>query len=107
MSGMEQAALHRMAKSIAQLTLCQVTGEEIDAEDRQSTLSAGMVSIVSPSIRFHTTFHYVQFQLGSWLGGASVSTLCLCCFLTHRLLYGIFVLLLVRSCFHLPYQSQR
>ena len=30
MSGMEQAALHRMAKSIAQLTLCQVTGEEIE-----------------------------------------------------------------------------
>ena len=27
---MEQAALHRMAKSIAQLTLCQVTGEEIE-----------------------------------------------------------------------------
>ena len=26
---MEQAALNRMAKSIAQLTLCQVTGEEI------------------------------------------------------------------------------
>ena len=25
-----QAALHRMAKSIAQLTLCQVTGEEIE-----------------------------------------------------------------------------
>ena len=29
-SEMEQAALHRMAKSIAQLTLCQVTGEEIE-----------------------------------------------------------------------------
>ena len=28
-SEMEQAALNRMAKSIAQLTLCQVTGEEI------------------------------------------------------------------------------
>ena len=27
---MEQAALHRMAKSIAQLTFCQVTGEEIE-----------------------------------------------------------------------------
>ena len=27
---MEQAALHRMAKSIAQLTLCQVTGEETE-----------------------------------------------------------------------------
>ena len=27
---MEQAALHRMTKSIAQLTLCQVTGEEIE-----------------------------------------------------------------------------
>jgi len=27
---MEQAALHRMAKSIAQLTLCQVTGKEIE-----------------------------------------------------------------------------
>ena len=27
---MEQAELHRMAKSIAQLTLCQVTGEEIE-----------------------------------------------------------------------------
>ena len=27
---MEEAALHRMAKSIAQLTLCQVTGEEIE-----------------------------------------------------------------------------
>ena len=27
---MEQAALHRMAKSIAQLTLCPVTGEEIE-----------------------------------------------------------------------------
>ena len=27
---MEHAALHRMAKSIAQLTLCQVTGEEIE-----------------------------------------------------------------------------
>ena len=26
---MEQAAVHRMAKSIAQLTLCQVTSEEI------------------------------------------------------------------------------
>jgi len=26
---MEQAALNRMAKSIAQLTLCHVTGEEI------------------------------------------------------------------------------
>ena len=26
---MEQAALNRMAQSIAQLTLCQVTGEEI------------------------------------------------------------------------------
>ena len=29
-SEMEQAALHRMAKSIAQLTLCQVTGKEIE-----------------------------------------------------------------------------
>ena len=29
---------------------------------------------------------------GSWLGGASVSTLCFCCFLAHRLLYGIFVI---------------
>ena len=28
-SEMEQAALNRMAQSIAQLTLCQVTGEEI------------------------------------------------------------------------------
>ena len=28
-SEMEQAALNRMAKSIAQLTLCHVTGEEI------------------------------------------------------------------------------
>ena len=27
---MEQAALHRMATSIAQLTLCQVTSEEIE-----------------------------------------------------------------------------
>ena len=27
---MEQAAVHRMAKSIAQLTLCQVTSEEIE-----------------------------------------------------------------------------
>ena len=29
-SEMEQAALHRISKSIAQLTLCQVTGEEIE-----------------------------------------------------------------------------
>ena len=29
LSEMEQAALNRMAQSIAQLTLCQVTGEEI------------------------------------------------------------------------------
>ena len=29
-SEMEQAALHRMAESIAQLTLCRVTGEEIE-----------------------------------------------------------------------------
>ena len=29
---------------------------------------------------------------GSWLGGASVSALCFCCFLAHRLLYGIFVI---------------
>ena len=29
-SEMEQAALNRMAKSIAQLTLCQVAGEEIE-----------------------------------------------------------------------------
>ena len=27
---MEQAAVHRMVKSIAQLTLCQVTSEEIE-----------------------------------------------------------------------------
>ena len=25
---------------------------------------------------------------GSWLGGALVSALCICCFLAHRLLYG-------------------
>ena len=31
---------------------------------------------------------------GSWLGGALVSALCLCCFLAHRLLYGIVCLLL-------------
>ena len=44
---------------------------------------------------------------GSWLGGALVSALCLCCFMAHRLLYGIFVVLLFRSCFPLPYQSLR
>ena len=38
MSGMEQAALHRMAKSIAQLTLCQVTGEEIETETATNLL---------------------------------------------------------------------
>ena len=27
---------------------------------------------------------------GSWLGGALVSALCICCFLAHRLLYGSF-----------------
>ena len=32
-------------------------------------------------------------------GGALVSALCLCCFLAHRLLYGIFAGLFVRSCF--------
>ena len=31
---------------------------------------------------------------GSWLGGALVSALCLCCFLAHRFLYGIVVVLL-------------
>ena len=29
---------------------------------------------------------------GSKLGGASVSALCFCCFLAHRLLYGIFLI---------------
>ena len=29
----------------------------------------------------------------------NVSALCLCCFLAHRLLYGIFVALVFRSCF--------
>ena len=31
---------------------------------------------------------------GSWLGGALVSALCFCCFLAHRFLYGIVVVLL-------------
>ena len=29
---------------------------------------------------------------GSWLGGALVSALCICCFLTHRFPYGTFVI---------------
>ena len=41
----------------------------------------------------------------AWLGGALVSALCFCCFLAHRVLYGIFVVLLFRFCFPLPYQS--
>ena len=33
---MEQAALHRMAESIAQMTLCQVIGEEIETATKLS-----------------------------------------------------------------------
>ena len=43
---------------------------------------------------------------GSWLGGALVSALCICCFLAHRFLYGT-LWFVVRYCFTLPYQSLR
>jgi hypothetical protein len=42
---MEQAALHRMAESIAQLTLCQVTGEEIE---KAISSRGGMMPVSGP-----------------------------------------------------------
>ena len=40
-------------------------------------------------------------------GGSLGFRLCPCCFPAQRLLYGIFGILLFRSCFLLPYQSLR
>ena len=241
-SEMEQAALHRMAKSIAQLTLCQVTGKEIetatkllekacqklrgipevppqrvtdldnatrqvhqlscildsciisasyesqvkhrklccycpvlkkdlallrksttptcrtpltrisfmstrilfDAEDRQSTPERNLSGLWAPVgfLSFHPrsvfiphfTISHFYFPFATWqchcwlLDRIKVSTrmlpvrpalcdleapcwgslgfrLCPCCFPAQRLLYGIFGILLFRSCFLLPYQS--